>query len=140
MRYARILSGLSCSCIARSMGIHPDAYPLLEKKADRIHPYHLLRFCRAVGADPSFILYGSSSPPIVPLDGPTIGHRIRAYRLSTGLSARQFGYRMLGARRTTSISAWESDSAIPELRSLMMISSAFCVNVVSFLPPDCSML
>lgn len=141
MRCARVRSGLACSALAQHIGIHPDAYPLLEKKADRIHPFHLLRFCRAVDVDLSWIIYGSSPPPLVPLSGSTIGERIREYRLSTGLSARQFGYRMLGAKRNTSVSAWESGATIPELRSLMMIANAFGVSVVSFFPPDsCSMV
>lgn len=134
MRRARTCAGMSCADVARAMGIHRDSYLLLEKKADRISLAHFVGFCRSVCADPSFILYGSSSPPFVPLSGVTIGQRIREYRLSTGLSARQFGYRMLGAKRTTSLSAWESDSTIPELRSLMMIGQVFGVNVVSFLP------
>lgn len=133
MRHVRVLSGMSCAGVARHIGIHEDSYCLLEKKADRIHPHHFLRFCSCVGADPSFILYGQDSPPLVPLSGKTIGDRLREYRLFTGLSARQFGYRVLGAKRNTSLSAWESGSVIPELRSLMMIANAFGINVVSFL-------
>lgn len=133
MRYARVRAGLSCADVARTIGIHEDSYALLEKKADRIHPHHLLRFCSAVVADPSFIIYGHAAPPFVQLSGTTICDRIREYRMSTGLSARQFGYRMLGAKRNTSVSAWESGSTIPELRSLMMISNAFNVSAVSFL-------
>lgn len=134
MLLARTCAGMSCADVARSIDIHRDSYALLEKKADRISLDHFIRFCRAVRADPSFILYGSSPPPLVSLSGSTIGQRIREYRLSTGLSARQFGYRMLGAKRNTSISAWESGSTVPELRSLMMIGRAFGINVVSFLP------
>lgn len=134
MLLARTYAGMSCADVARSIGIHRDSYALLEKKADRISLDHFERFCRSVCADPSFILYGSSSPPLIPLYGRTIGDRIREYRLSTGLSARQFGYIMLGAKRSTSLSAWESGSTVPELRSLMMISRAFGINVVSFLP------
>lgn len=133
MRYSRVLAGMSCADVARQIGIHDDSYVLLEKKADRIHPRHFLRFCSCVGADPSFILYGQAPPPFVHLSGKTIGDRLREYRLSIGLSARQFGYCVLGAKRNTSLSAWESGSTIPELRSLMMIANAFGINVVSFL-------
>lgn len=133
MRHARARAGMSCADVARQIGIHDDSYSLLEKKADRIHPYHFLRFCSAVNADPSFIIYGHTPPPLVHLSGATIGERLREYRLSTGLSARQFGHRVLCAKRNTSLSAWESGSTIPELRSLVMVSNAFGINVVSFL-------
>lgn len=133
MRYARVRAGMSCADVSRQIGIHDDSYSLLEKKADRIHPYHFLRFCFSVNADPSFIIYGHTSPTLVHLSGATIGERLREYRRSTGLSARQFGYRVLGAKRNTSLSAWESGRTIPELRSLMLVSNAFGINVVSFL-------
>lgn len=138
IQYCRIHSGLSCAEISQQMGIHSDYYYLLEQKADRIGPDKLMRFCSATRSEPGFILYGASPPPVVTLTGATIGERIREYRLSTGLSARQFGYRMLGAKRTSSLSAWESGSTIPEMRSLMMIANAFGISAVSFLP-ECSM-
>lgn len=134
MVYCRIRAGISCSDLAKHMGIHRDSYFQFEKRAERIHPQHFLLFCQATGADPSFVLYGSSPPPLVPLSGATIGQRLREYRDQTGLSARQFGYHIIGAKRNTSVSAWESGSTIPEMRSLLMIASAFSINAVSFLP------
>lgn len=142
IRYCRIRAGFSGAEVARLIGVHPDYYHILERKADRIGVGHLQRFCHAVGADLPFILYGSDPPPLHVLTAPTIGARIREFRTSNGMSARQFGYRVLGVKRTTSVNAWESDSAIPELRSLMMIASAFGMSAVSFIPPlsECSMV
>lgn len=133
IRYVRVLAGMSCADVSRAIGVHRDSYLLFEKKADRIHPHRFLRLCLATGADPSFVLYGSSPPPLVPLTGDTIGARIREYRMSTGLSARQFGYRVIGAKRTSSVNSWESGFAMPELRGLMMIANAFGINAASFL-------
>lgn len=134
--YARIRSGITITALASAMGIHKDYYILIERKCDRIGPDNLLRFCSITGADPSWIVYGDEQPPMVPLSAPTIGQRIREYRLTNGITCKRFAQDVFHVPKSSSISGWESGRHQPELRTLMMIASTYGFNALSLIPPD----
>ena len=136
--YARTCSGLSYTAIANAIGVHKDYYKIIEKKCDRISVEHLLSICRATSSDPSWIIYGSCPPPCVPLNSPTLGQRIREFRKSRNITCRSFSQTAFNMPRYSSIPKWETDRMIPELRTLMRISVAYGISVVSFILPASS--
>lgn len=116
------------------MGINKDSYWKMEARCHSMSCQHFLSFCRATACDPSFVLYGPLSPPVVPLVGDTIGARLAFFRASTGLTLRAFNVKCGFAARNSSASAWENGRYLPQLSSLLTIASAFGINAVSFLP------
>ena len=116
------------------MGINKDSYWKMEARCHSMSCQHFLSFCRATTCDPSFVLYGPLSPPVVPLVGDTIGARLAFFRASTGLTLRAFNVKCGFAARNSSVSAWEKGRYLPQLSSLLAIASAFGINAVSFLP------
>lgn len=95
---------------------------------------HFLSFCRATNCDPSFVLYGPLSPPMVSLIGDTISARLAFFRTSTSLTLRAFNVKCGFAARNSSVSAWEKGRYLPKLSNLLAIASAFGINAVSFFP------
>ena len=57
----------------------------------------------------------------------TLGRRIQSYRKASGLSQEALGEQLQVSRQA--VSKWESDSTIPELDSLIAMSSIFHVSV-----------
>lgn len=134
LKYARLHAGLSGETLASLMGINKDSYWKMEARCHSMSCQHFLSFCRATTCDPSFVLYGPLSPPVVPLVGDTIGARLAFFRASTGLTLRAFNVKCGFAARNSSVSAWENGRYLPQLSSLLTIASAFGINAVSFLP------
>lgn len=134
LKYARLHAGLSGEALASLMGINKDSYWKMEARCHSMSCQHFLSFCRATACDPSFVLYGPLSPPVVPLVGDTIGARLAFFRASTGLTLRAFNVKCGFAARNSSASAWENGRYLPQLSSLLTIASAFGINAVSFLP------
>ena len=116
------------------MGINKDSYWKMEARCHSMSCQHFLSFCRATTCDPSFVLYGPLSPPVVPLVGDTIGARLAFFRASTCLTLRAFNVKCGFAARNSSVSAWENGRYLPQLSSLLAIASAFGINAVSFFP------
>ena len=56
----------------------------------------------------------------------TLGRKIQEIRVSRGMSQEEFG-EMLGATRQT-VSKWELDQAVPDIRKIVAISRLFCVS------------
>ena len=134
LKYARLQAGLSGEALASLMGINKDSYWKMEARCHSMSCQHFLSFCHATTCDPSFVLYGPLSPPVVPLVGDTIGARLAFFRASTGLTLRAFNVKCGFAARNSSVSAWENGRYLPQLSSLLTIASAFGINAVSFLP------
>ena len=134
LKYTRLQAGLSGEALASLMGINKDSYWKMEARCYSMSCQHFLSFCRATTCDPSFVLYGPFSPPMVSLIGDTIGARLAFFRASTGLTLRAFNVKCGFAARNSSVSAWEKGRYLPQLSSLLAIASAFGINAVSFLP------
>ena len=134
LKYTRLQAGLSGEALASLMGINKDSYWKMEARCHSMSCQHFLSFCHATTCDPSFVLYGPLSPPVVPLVGDTIGARLAFFRASTGLTLRAFNVKCGFAARNSSVSAWENGRYLPQLSSLLTIASAFGINAVSFLP------
>lgn len=134
LKYTRLQAGLSGEALASLMGINKDSYWKMEARCHSMSCQHFLSFCHATTCDPSFVLYGPLSPPVVPLVGDTIGARLAFFRASTGLTLRAFNVKCGFAARNSSASAWENGRYLPQLSSLLTIASAFGINAVSFLP------
>ena len=56
----------------------------------------------------------------------TLGRKIQEIRISRGISQEEFG-EMLGTTRQT-VSKWELDQAVPDIRKIVAISRLFCVS------------
>lgn len=134
IRYARIKAGLSGVQLAEKMSINKDYYWMIEKKADRISVKHLQEIANATGETISFLAHGPQLPEIRPLAGATIGARIHTLRVEEGLSAREFCRKIGIASSSSIISGWELERYVPELRSLMIVASAFGISVESMIP------
>ena len=63
----------------------------------------------------------------VKLEGQTLGQRIQTGRRNAGLSQETLGERLEVSRQA--VSKWESDSAIPELEKLIVMSRLFGVSL-----------
>lgn len=61
----------------------------------------------------------------------TIGQRIQQIRVSMGLSQEEFGEKLEVTRQT--VSKWELDQTIPEVKKIVMISKLFSVTTDSIL-------
>ena len=55
----------------------------------------------------------------------TLGNKIQEIRSARGMSQEQFG-EMLGTTRQT-VSKWELDQVVPDIRKIVAISKLFCV-------------
>lgn len=132
--YARVKSRLTIQALSAHMSIHKDYYRIIEQKADRIGVDHLMLFCSATGADPSWIIYGNNAPPMLPLSSSTVGKRMREFRTVKQITCKALAQQAFGCQKLSSISKWETDRMSPELRTLMRISSAYGFNVLSFIP------
>lgn len=61
----------------------------------------------------------------------TLGNKIQEIRCARGMSQEQFG-EMLGTSRQT-VSKWELDQVIPDIRKIVAISKLFCVSTEELL-------
>ncbi len=61
----------------------------------------------------------------------TLGNKIQEIRCARGMSQEQFG-EMLGTTRQT-VSKWELDQVIPDIRKIVAISKLFCVSTEELL-------
>ena len=133
--YARTCAGLSCSAMAAGIGVHKDYCKLIEKKCDRISISHLLSIARLTETDPEWLIYGDVIlPRIALLSAPTIGQRLRQFRQQNGITCKALAQTAFGTQKLSSISSWESDRMIPELRTLRIIADAYGISVMSFIP------
>ena len=135
--YARTRAGISQTRMADLIGVHRDYYKLIEHRTcERIDIDHLLGICKAASVTPSWLIYGDDPPPLVLLNGSTIGQRLRDFRMQRALSAAAIAREAFGVKRVSSFSLWESGRMMPELRTLMIIADAYGIDVVSFIPTD----
>ena len=132
--YSRTCAGLSCSAMAAGIGVHKDYYKLIEKKCDRISISHLLSIARITETDPEWLIYGDSLPRLALLSAPTIGQRLRQFRQQNGITGKALAQTAFGVNKMSSLSAWESDRMLPELRTLRLIADAYGISVMSFIP------
>ena len=133
--YARTRAGLTQARMAELIGVHRDYYKLIEQRAcDRIGLDHLLGICKAACVDASWLIYGHDAPPMVSLDGATVGQRLHDFRTQRALSAASIARCAFGVNKLSSFGLWERDRMMPELRTLRIIADAYGINVVSFIP------
>lgn len=135
MEFCRIRSGLSYTALARAMGFHTDTVHASLRRPEKMRASNFAAFCKATGADPSFLLYGDSPPPTFPLEGSTLPDRLRAFLLSRGLSLRRTAS-LCGLPSPSAVSAWTSGRSVPLVRQLLLIASGFGVNAAAFFPPQ----
>lgn len=133
LKFCRLAANLSRTETAQMMGLHKDSYWRLEAHCQRMSCYHLMAFCDITRADIGFILHGDPQPPVLPLEGDTIGARIASLRRQSRLSVRAFNVRCGFPENSSSITSWERGRYIPEVRSLLTIAKAFHINAASFL-------
>lgn len=56
----------------------------------------------------------------------TLGNKIQEIRLARGMSQEQFGELLNTTRQT--VSKWELDQVVPDLKNIIAISRLFCVS------------
>ncbi len=101
-------------------------------------PDTLIRIAQVFRTTPSALVYGDSPPPLVRVEGRTLGDRLRALRLVRGLGVRELA-RAIGEERSASarISAYETGRNVPLVKSLVKLCNALQADVESvLLPPD----
>jgi lambda repressor-like predicted transcriptional regulator len=135
MELCRIRSGLSYAALARAMGFHVDTVHASLRHPEKMRSSSFAAFCKATGADPSFLLYGDSPPPSLPLSGSTLPDRLRTFFHSHGLSLRRAAS-LCGLPSSSAVSAWTSGRSVPLVRQLLLIASGFGVNAAAFFPPQ----
>lgn len=133
LKFCRLAAKLSGPETAQGMGLHKDSYWRLEVHCQRMSCSHLVAFCDITQADVGFILHGVSQPPLIPLEGDTIGARIASLRRRAKLSVRAFNAKCGFPENSSSITSWERGRYIPEVRSILTIAKAFHINAASFL-------
>lgn len=132
--YARIRSGHTYVSFAKAIGAHKDYCKLLEDHCDRISIAHLLSIARVTRTDPGWLIYGDRQPPLLMFDGSTIGQKLRDFRTACNITGAAIARRAFGDNKLTSLSKWESDRMLPELRTLRIIADTYGFSVMSFIP------
>lgn len=131
--YAHTRSGLSFTALAVPMQQNRETVSQSLSDPLRMRSDRFTAFCAATASDPSWILYGDDPPPVVPLQGSTIGQRIRSWRASLGLSTRAFAS-LCNLPQSGIVSSWENSRNVPLVASLISLADAAGINAASFLP------